>query len=42
MKGFSAEELVGMYELARLYFEMGYLSAAERILGPGRVRGMSG
>jgi len=32
MKSFSTDELLGMYELARLYYEMGYLSAAERIL----------
>lgn len=29
---FEESELIGMYELARLYYEMGYLSAAERIL----------
>lgn len=29
---FSAEEYVGIYELARLYYETGFLTAAERIL----------
>ena len=29
---FTSDELVGIYELARLYYETGYLTAAERIL----------
>jgi hypothetical protein len=36
-RAFNGEELIGIYELARLYYETGFLTAAERVLN-GLVR----